>query len=589
MSRWDDAMALLGADAIVRPFGQMEWGPDGKKVAGNAPASGDCRLGNLPEATQAAAVLDSSLRGPVLDADSTEAAEALHRILQELELAYTVVSTPRGGSHFYLNGDGAFTSQSVDGWAEKVDFRSPAGSGKKYLFIPGSRVKGSPQKPGAGWKIAERVPGKGCTEDTLKSIRKQHRQQVTPTFRETPEKAPEANERPVGPSENPDSPVTTGGRNNYLTKVAGKLRKIGIGEAAIETSLHDENRRRCSPPLGAEEVRTIARSIGNKQSDNEAAAETHGAEIAASLLAARKPKIWRGDELMAHEFPAQRWAIPGILPAGLTILGGTQKLGKSWMLLGWAIEIDKGGHVFHTTAVDSGRVLYLALEDTPRRLRNRLEKLRANPSARLEIATEWSRGAEGINELGEYLNAHDDIALVAVDTWGRFAKVKDGNEYNETNDAAAALKKLADSHDVPIVAVHHLKKATSHAVEDFTERLMGSNGLAAAADTIMVLARARGKADATLEITGRDVEEKAFALQFDAGMGTWAMLGDASEMQATGHRQQIYDYVKANGPVGPAEVARETGLSPSTVKHAMPEMARAGTLNALGGAYEVPA
>jgi hypothetical protein len=41
-------------------------------------------------------------------------------------------------------------------------------------------------------------------------------------------------------------------------------------------------------------------------------------------------------ELIETDFGEVRWAVPGILPEGLTILGGKPKMGKSWMALGWS-------------------------------------------------------------------------------------------------------------------------------------------------------------------------------------------------------------------------------------------------------------
>ena len=35
-------------------------------------------------------------------------------------------------------------------------------------------------------------------------------------------------------------------------------------------------------------------------------------------------------ELMAFEFPEARWAVPGIIPEGVTLLAGKPKQGKSW-------------------------------------------------------------------------------------------------------------------------------------------------------------------------------------------------------------------------------------------------------------------
>ena len=55
----------------------------------------------------------------------------------------------------------------------------------------------------------------------------------------------------------------------------------------------------------------------------------------------------------------------------------------------------------------------------------------------------------------------------------------------------------------------HTRKAEAN---DFVETVQGTFGTAAAADTIIVVKRRRDQADATLHITGRDVEEQELAL-----------------------------------------------------------------------------
>ncbi|HSH80063.1 MAG TPA: AAA family ATPase, partial [Herpetosiphonaceae bacterium] len=81
------------------------------------------------------------------------------------------------------------------------------------------------------------------------------------------------------------------------------------------------------------------------------------------------------EELRAKPIAPLRWAVPGIVPAGLTILAGAPKMGKSWLCFDLAIGIAQGGSVLGGVEVEQGSVLYLALEDNERRLRQRLDKL----------------------------------------------------------------------------------------------------------------------------------------------------------------------------------------------------------------------
>ncbi len=89
------------------------------------------------------------------------------------------------------------------------------------------------------------------------------------------------------------------------------------------------------------------------------------------------PTSFTAAELMGMVFPEPRWAVPGILAEGVSLLAGPPKVGKSWMAYGLAIVVAAGGKAFGVIDTAPGPVLYLALEDTPRRLQARMRILLA--------------------------------------------------------------------------------------------------------------------------------------------------------------------------------------------------------------------
>jgi hypothetical protein len=56
-----------------------------------------------------------------------------------------------------------------------------------------------------------------------------------------------------------------------------------------------------------------------------------------------KPSPFSLQELLAKVLPPVRWAVPAILPEGLTLLAGKPKQGKSWLGLSLALAIGLGG------------------------------------------------------------------------------------------------------------------------------------------------------------------------------------------------------------------------------------------------------
>jgi hypothetical protein len=287
-------------------------------------------------------------------------------------------------------------------------------------------------------------------------------------------------------------------------------------------------------------------------------------------------------ELEEVELPKLRFVIERILSAGLMILAGKPKIGKSWLVLAIAIAISIGSRVFGYLEATVGDVLYIALEDGPRRLKDRIKKILQGTSApsNLHFATEWPRlDSGGLAQLDGWLKSHPKTCLVIIDTFIRVRRLpKHGrhNVYQEDYEALRGLHELANSFGVAIIAVQHTRKAEA---SDFIDSVSGTAGITGAADTVWVLNRGRGRSDAILTITGRDIKEDDLALNFDKSIMNWRLVGQASDYTRTLARQEIIDVLKKSGqPLGPKKVAGSLKKNYNAVKKLMSEMAKAGDL-----------
>lgn len=229
--------------------------------------------------------------------------------------------------------------------------------------------------------------------------------------------------------------------------------------------------------------------------------------------------------LMQQVFPPIRYVVPGIVPEGMTLLVAAPKIGKSWMVLGLGVELSNGGDAFGAIPVGKPRpVLYLALEDGKRRLQDRLIKL--NPSevsARLEFLTDIEQG-KVISTIRDYMQQHDGLdPVVILDTLGKvMPPAGNGNQYGHDYSVLSALKATTDA--VPgssLVIVHHTRKMDAG---DFLDAVSGTQGIAGAADTVMVLRRDRQEARATLQVTSRDAAEGEYSLMLTE-TGSWELDG----------------------------------------------------------------
>ena len=180
--------------------------------------------------------------------------------------------------------------------------------------------------------------------------------------------------------------------------------------------------------------------------------------------------IWRGPpivtaaELASRTFADPRWAVPGVLPDGATLLVGAPKKGKSWLLLGLGIAIAVGGYALGKIPVEGGDALLLCLEDNPRRLQERLWRVLDSEEApdRLHLVTEWPRLDEDADAvLDAWLAEHPATRLIGIDVLARLRPPSSGNGnlYQLDYSTLARLKAVADAHGVALVAVHHSRKA----------------------------------------------------------------------------------------------------------------------------------
>lgn len=307
---------------------------------------------------------------------------------------------------------------------------------------------------------------------------------------------------------------------------------------------------------------------------------------------ARLRTSWTAADLMAMEFPPPRWAVPGVIAEGVNLLAGPPKVGKSWLSLGLGLTVAMGGKAFGAIDVDAGPVLYLALEDTPRRLQTRMAKILAGRPApeQLTLATACPPLPQGGDEaIAAWLDRNRDARMVIIDVFAKLrgASAPGMSAYDADYAAVGRAKKVADAYNVAIILIHHVRKAGS---DDFLAEVSGTNGLAGAADATLVLKRPRGSADGILHVTGRDVDEAEYALAFNPRAGAWTMLdGPPEEHELGDTRATILRWLRRNPANTPRAIAEGTGISYDTVKKTCQRMLTDGQLACdAAGRYRVP-
>ena len=224
-------------------------------------------------------------------------------------------------------------------------------------------------------------------------------------------------------------------------------------------------------------------------------------------------KTYTMQELYKQPIEPVEYLVDGLLAPGLYILGGSPKVGKSWMALQLCLAVC-GGKAFLGRKTTRAEVLYLALEDGPQRLHSRALRLTDTAPDGLHLCHRAVTIGQGLEQQIEaQLAEHPHIRLVVLDTLQKVRYVSgSGVSYSSDYEDAGALKAMADRNGICLLVIHHLRKMAD---DDPFNRLSGTNGLAGAADGTLILMRnKRQDGTATLYATGRDIEDVEEELEF---------------------------------------------------------------------------
>lgn len=251
-----------------------------------------------------------------------------------------------------------------------------------------------------------------------------------------------------------------------------------------------------------------------------------------------RPQGLSSTDLDRTDYPAVEWVIRGLMPFGLTLLGGAPKTGKSFTALDIAMAVARGGEALHGQPCQRGSVLYLSLDsDSEWRLQLRQRHLARqygiNVPGGIEYHTSFPVGDEAIRGVLEW--AADERAegrdprLVVVDTIARAEPNLEGGErsnaYLSSTSNLARWARVAEEQHLGILALHHTRKQGNDG--DWLNSFIGSRGLTGAATNLMLIDAKRGTNRATLHLSSRDTGEMELELMREAW--SWSLLDRVPE------------------------------------------------------------
>ncbi len=219
-----------------------------------------------------------------------------------------------------------------------------------------------------------------------------------------------------------------------------------------------------------------------------------------------------------------RWMVESLWPrAGVGIIGGAPKCGKSWLGLDVAVSVASGTPCLDTFSVASpGGVLVYMAEDAAAVVKQRLGGICFHrgldlaalpigvitvPSLRLDLPRDQRRLQETVRRYAP--------RLLLLDPFVRLHRVNE-NQAQDVSAMLGYLRELQRENDLALVVVHHARK---NGAPSGGQSLRGSSDFFAWVDTALSIRRhrqqlvlsaehraARGPDPIALELTGTDAD-----------------------------------------------------------------------------------
>lgn len=286
------------------------------------------------------------------------------------------------------------------------------------------------------------------------------------------------------------------------------------------------------------------------------------------------------DDLVAKEMPPISMVVGNVIPAGLFLLAGDPKAGKSLLLQDLSLSVATGTHAWGTFEVPTGDVLYIANEGGERSFRDRVVKMlngRAAPS-RLRIGeTREPLGGRLEVQLKTWLSRAKEPRLVVIDTYTSVAPDTRGvNRHQEDYNALAGLASVANAHpDLLLVVVHHTNKSEQ---TDVMHRISGSQGMTAVTDGNAVLSRHTASNRCVLSIRPRNAPEADLLLERHPVRLTWSVVADNERGMLSGSRQDVLSWVEEHETATAKTVAAALGMNEDAARQVLGRMADDGQI-----------
>lgn len=234
-----------------------------------------------------------------------------------------------------------------------------------------------------------------------------------------------------------------------------------------------------------------------------------------------------------------------VVVGGACLLCAKPKVGKSTFLRQFALCVARG-EPFLGRPTRQGKVLYLAIEETPNIFGPECRRVgwtEEDPIVLRFGSVPIGQHRQIVGEL-QALVKEGGYSLLVVDTIGRMARVRSGNDYAEVSAALEPVIDLARETGCAVVMTHHLGKND----RETGDGSIGSTAYFAAVDVSIDLKKLNGnRVIDSVGRYGKPFEQQV--LEFDPDTRRLSLGCSLEAMQADDAQDRLVDLVAVHGPL----------------------------------------
>lgn len=273
-------------------------------------------------------------------------------------------------------------------------------------------------------------------------------------------------------------------------------------------------------------------------------------------------------QLRNTEIPPLINAINPILPEGFVCIAGRPKAMKSFTMLKIAYCVQNGKD-FMGHSVTQGDVIYFALEDSQRRMKDRERLLGVDKwtPPQILLSTDVPYLGFGFEEcLENWIASKDNPRLVIIDTLARLKPrqgKQSGTAYDLDNQLLGKIQTLAVQHNLTIAFVTHLSKAS----QDYSwDRIQGSVGMQGMTDAMWLLDRGDNASNASIVGRGRDMSDFEYAVKWNESTWAYDFEGNLQTVKMNDNRKEVMEAmndlsIRGSNEIAPRDVCKFYGVT----------------------------